>query len=254
MINQSNSDNGSNILSAWVALEVLAPQTYQKPESLAGGNVRLISFLDDKIDKMPWDSPKKPLKPGNQIFYQVVIGTISFKHAILLLIEKYKDGNLEHPSSASETVVASVTVDQNGIVTNGDSIVISSFGWAIHQVLNDKLKHIKNWASVEATVRADLSNILRKTDEHGKELPLNISTINEAYNYLKDTLKIPLDIISNKKFTVKVFFELRKRMDPPQPLLLNSFFLKDLARSVHLITSGNAPANLLKYLGLRKPE
>ncbi|RYE05738.1 MAG: hypothetical protein EOP33_00495 [Rickettsiaceae bacterium] len=258
-MNEVNSSNGVNILASWVALEVLSPHAYKKIEDLAyNRDITLITVINEENKKFPWQNQQKPFQKGLKIFYQVIIGTINFNNAILTLIEKYQDKDFEFPTSESECIVASVTVDEHGLIVGNDSIVVSSFGWAIYQALNDKLICTKDWLVAEASIIKSLITILYNVDEKGLAIPLNIEIINKAYDFLKSALKIPQKAITNKIFTVKVktFYKyaVSRRIEPPQPPLLNSFFLKDLAKAIHLIDTKSAPESLLKYLGLSKPQ
>jgi hypothetical protein len=46
-------DRTEDILSAWIALEVLSPQTYRKPSDMADGDERRIARLE-KTRQLPW--------------------------------------------------------------------------------------------------------------------------------------------------------------------------------------------------------
>src|SRR5690606_20157356 len=62
-------NNPVDILSAWIALEVLSPQTFRKPEDLAqGGDARLIRTFQNK---MPWENGGEPSRPNFRLYYQI---------------------------------------------------------------------------------------------------------------------------------------------------------------------------------------
>jgi len=63
------------ILDAWIALEVLSPQTFDKPEDLVDGDrQRLARF--DKRPRLPWEDGGERARPSTRLFYQVVLGAI----------------------------------------------------------------------------------------------------------------------------------------------------------------------------------
>src|SRR5215475_13267692 len=100
------------ILSAWTALEVLSPNSYDKPEDLADGDEsRVARFTQTSL---PWELSETPKQnkrvsphdsrrshhssePGEtpqqnkRLYYQVILGSIRMQHAIDYLFAKYKD-------------------------------------------------------------------------------------------------------------------------------------------------------------------
>jgi hypothetical protein len=69
----------TSILDAWTALEVLAPQTFKRPEALAGGDRRAIASL---VEKLSWEGAGEKARPNTRLFYQVVLGTVDFDAAV----------------------------------------------------------------------------------------------------------------------------------------------------------------------------
>jgi len=243
-------NNPVDILSAWIALEVLSPQTFRKPEDLAqGGDARLIRTFQNK---MPWENGGEPSRPNFRLYYQIVIGTINMDRATNALLEIYADGRAERPGARGEAILAVAVVDRMGRLVDPPAVSISSFGWALPQALSGNLSDLGNWTDVEARLIFSLEKVLREVDEDGNPIPLNKNSISAAYQYLVHALSLPEELVSNTCFAVKTF-EFFKNPDPPDPLLLNSFFLNDLIRAKQSLTEGKATENLNRYLGVVQP-
>lgn len=60
-------------------------------------------------------------------------------------------------------------------------------------------------------------------------------------------------MIEPPTFALKVFHHFKART-PPEPSLLNSFYLEDLAKASELIAAGNAGVGLLRYMGIGRPD
>jgi hypothetical protein len=85
-----------------------------------------------------------------------------------------------------------------------------------------------------------------------KALPLNNRVLGTAYKYLIDTLALSPDWVDAPSFAIRRY-EYFKNDDPPDPSLLNSFFLNDLQTVKELYKNDKLTANLESYLGLATP-
>ena len=65
-------------------------------------------------------------------------------------------------------------------------------------------------------------------------------------------LGVPADLVEAPSFAIRSY-QHYKNPDPPEPLLLNSFFLGDLAAAGDLFLRGAATPNLQRYLGASRP-
>jgi len=250
---QLTKEEGLNVLKAWTALEVLSPQSFTKIESLAGGDPLLVVFLDKGL--LPWQKNKKEIKPKIRLFYQIIIGTINLEKAFQALINKYGENGVEETISIQgEAIMGLVTVDHDGyLIKDSGSVSISSFAWGVPQALDDTLENLSNWSAVESDMLRKFYSTLLEKDETGKILPLTKSALDNAYHCLIESLKIPEYLTINKKFAIKKYEPLSSN-EPPQPLLLNSFYLGDLARAKSLIAQDQASENLQRYLGMKSPS
>ena len=55
-------NNVSDILSTWIALEVLSPQTFYSPKDLAGGKEASIARFT--FNQLPWEGEGEKPKPN----------------------------------------------------------------------------------------------------------------------------------------------------------------------------------------------
>lgn len=269
--NPINLKEALNVLSAWTALEVLSPNSFRRPEELNNNDIKSVILFQDE-DDLPWEGEIN-LPPDNKnIFYQVIIGTLDLEKCMEALIEKYGDEDIEIPPMKGEAVIGLVVVDIFGCpVIDKKAVSLSSFAWGVPQALSDNLKTLSEWPSQENEILEEFNKIFFP---EGCSLPLNKNTLNLAYDFLVETLKIPLDLANDRKFGLRIYKtikkdkkdnknkENKKEQDAssfldegrsPWPLLINSFFLKDLALAKDLILKGEAPQNFLRYLGVRPP-
>jgi hypothetical protein len=242
-----------SVLDSWIALEVLAPQTFKRPETLApGGDRRAVASLSEKL---PWEGLGEKARPNTRLFYQVVLGTVDFGAAVERLLSVYADSRVERPSARGEAILAAVTINRNGRLVEKPAAAVSSFAWGVPRALRADLTSLATWRSEEEELTDALDEILRnsegvKDDEDGPALDWN--TILKAYGWLLDRLGLPRELTRPPSFAIRVYPSFRSS-DSPEPLLLNSFFLRDLTTARTMFSEGRATANLRLYLGDQMP-
>lgn len=252
MTEKLSRQEARNVLSAWTALEVLSPQSFNKKEDLTAGNKKLIA--DFVGDYLPWEQGGEQLIENTKLFYQVIIGTINFRKAASLLLKKYSDDNAELPATSEQSIIAVVLIDQNGrLIKDVPSVAISSFAWGVPKALQGNLKELSAWTNKEPSLLEGLDEFLRRIDENGNYVALTKNILNETYRYLLETLKLPSEITAPNFFAVKVY-ERKADAEPPLPLLLNSFYLNDLIKADSFIEKKVSVKNLEKYLGITIPD
>jgi|CXWL01.1.fsa_nt_gi energy-coupling factor transporter ATP-binding protein EcfA2 len=243
------------ILSAWTALEVLSPPSYIRPEDFAGGDRTRVAPLVLGESKLPWERGEG-LRPNLRLYYQIVFGSIELAPAVEQLIERYGDSREEKPGVRGKAVLAVVAVDRQGQLVESPAVGISSFGWGVMSALNGKLADLARWPEIESQLVEQIEKLLlgvRKGDEDQKELrkrPLTHAALFAAYHKLVQELKLPTEWVEPPEFAIRSY----AYYNDPEPLLLNSFFLQDLALARKLFKEGKAPNNLKRYLGLDRPR
>ncbi|MCS7080349.1 MAG: AAA domain-containing protein [Chloracidobacterium sp.] len=259
-----------DILSAWIALEVLSPLTYRCPEDLANGipervaEVNLQDLAKDDSErvtgheKLPWEK-NESLRKGYRLYYQIILGSICMEKAVKRLTSKYSDTRPEEPSVRGEAALAIVVVDDEGQLAGPSAVVISSFGWGLMTALEGNLEELANWPAVEPELVKRVKDTLlgMATKDKNQEKPGTLSLTGKAllaaYEVLVRELKLPEYLVEPPKFAIRSYVN-QKDPNPPEPLLCNSFFLEDLVFARSLFSFGKAPKNLLRYLGVEQPQ
>lgn len=238
-----------SILSAWIALEVLSPQTFRKFEDLASGD-RSLTRIDTA--ELPWERGEKS-RPNRRLYYQIVLGAIRIEPAMELLVERYGDSRIEKPSPPGNAALAVVIVDQQGRLTDSSAVAVSSFGWGVMAALNGHLNDLALWPKMESQLVASVENILRnKFSEHAaSSQPITRHGLTAAYEYLIATLELPAEWMQPPEFAIRSYTHF-KDPNPPEPILLNSFFLADLSLAKVLFVNDETPHNLRRYLGVER--
>lgn len=246
-----NYSNPEAVLNAWTAMEVLSPATFRKPETLCGGNPR--SVIRFSRGTMPWQDGSKRYRKGYRLYYQIILGTISMEPAIEALLKVYTDTRAQRPASRGEAVLASVMVDSEGRLAGQNPVVISSFGWGVPVALAGDLRRLEQWPLAEQQLVKALATKLAIQDDEGNALPLEAGNIFDAFIWLTRSLGLN-DALVNKPSLALCMYQWNSLPDAPDPALLNSFFLKDLARAKMFAQKDALPDTLKRYLGVIMPK
>ncbi len=245
------TNDPEDILRTWTALEVLSPQGYRRETDLVAGEKSRIALLDDS--ELPWEKGEKS-RPKKRLYYELILGAVALAPAVDALLEIYSDNRPDTPSMKGYSPVASIVLNKEGCPLEEDnSFVISSFAWGVPTVLQGSLKELANWPSKEKMLMAQFRERLIRRDRAGEILPLTKKHIDELFQYL-------VEILNLHKLEVKApYFALRRyeyfaSKTPPEPGLLNSFFLEDLSIARVHAQNGTLPHALRHYLGVNKPS
>jgi hypothetical protein len=240
-----------SILSAWIALEVLSPQTFRKPEDLISGDRSLT-----RIDKpeLPWERGEMS-RPNRRLYYQIVLGAIRMEPAMELLVERYGDTRIDKPSASGNAALAVVIVDQQGRLTDSSAVAVSSFGWGVMAALNGDLDDLALWPKMNSQLVVNVENILRNRviEDADSNKPITREGLTAAYEYLLATFELPVEWMHPPEFAIRSYTHFRDP-NPPEPILLNSFFLADLLLAKVLFANDETTDNLRRYLGVERPK
>ncbi|MCL2892825.1 DEAD/DEAH box helicase [Brenneria tiliae] len=245
-------DAPESLLSAWIAFEALAPQTYRRPEDLANGDKRCVAKIS--YGSLPWEKKEKSL-PKKNLFYQITLGSISMAQATEALIKVFGDNEeeLRRPPAREKAAIAAIVVDSNGIIVGEKSTAISSFAWALHYALQRRLDALADWPSLESELVSKLEDFFQHYDKNEKILPVNSKMISAAWAWLQKEFSLVPEMVEGPNFAVRIYQSFKIKT-PPEASLLNSFFLHDLSLVLSQVKKGNIPFILKQYLGLSKPE
>lgn len=235
-------------ITAWTVQEALSPQTYRAPVDLTqDGDPSCVVALSST--GLPWVTGETPRR-GCKLYYQVQLGALRMRDAIQALVTalepNYEEAVLRLENSRA--AIAVIQVDAQGCLLPERAIALSSFAWAVPQVIRQTPRSWGSWAEVEANYSEQLFKHLARTDEHGNPVPLTQDLIERAFIWLVRKYDLPRNLIEAPSFAIRIHHPARSRT-PPDPPLLNSFFLGDLERAATQVANRNLPTGLRYYVG-----
>jgi hypothetical protein len=249
------------VLSSWIALEVLSPQSFRKPEDLVAGDKYRIANISRGA--LPWENGGERSRKNYRMYYQIVLGTVQMPPSIEGLLKVYTDTRNERPQARGESVIATVIVDKDGkpscaLDKDGRPILdtmvnISSFAWGLPIAMAGDLKSLGNWSQIEGQLHSALASRLWRVDDEGEPIPLSSIDISTAYEWLIKELNLSQALCDKPAIALRTY-QYFKNEGPPETLLLNSFYLDDLSKAKTMFADGDAPENLRRYLADIVPE
>lgn len=238
-------------LRAWTALEVLSPSSFRRETDLVGADKSLLAKFSK--DGVPWETEEKS-RPNKRLFYEVYIGTIEMAPAVEALLNVYADKRAEKPSLRGASPIATVIVNKEGQPLEEEtSATISSFAWGVPVALQGDLKRLADWPQQHGALLKEFRLQLILRDKDDKVVPLTRRHIERLYDFLVGKLNLQNLETKRPYFAVRRF-EHYKSKTPPEPSLLNSFFLEDLAAARSLASQSKLPGALKHYLGDARPN
>ncbi len=245
----TNTPDG--ILSAWIALEVLSPPTFTRPEDLPGVERGDIATIAEDV---PWERGEQS-RPNKRLYYEVILGSVKFEPALARLLERYADTRPDRPTPRERAILATVLVDRAGRLIASPAVAISSFAWGVMTALDGELTDLARWPDVERDLVKRVEAKLRTFtvgEEQGAR-PLTRDALLQTYRALVEALRLPPELVEPPTFAIRsyVYF---KETNPPDAQILNSFFLKDLDSARQQFRAGCAPETLHRYLASIPPE
>lgn len=244
------ANDPQDILRAWTVLEVLSPATFRKPADLAGGDMRRIARFDRGL---PWAGGAAKGPPGARLYFQIVLGSVVMQPAIDGLLQRFADNRPERPQARGETPLAVIIVDREGRPIPDACAVVSSFGWGLPLALAGDPASLSRWSEEEDRIQTTLHERLYREGEDGKPIPLDEAAITSAWRWLVERFGLDGAMLKPPSFAVRSTVSF-KSSGPPEALLLNSFFLKDIGKAAALFAKNEAPDTLKRFLGAMLPE
>jgi energy-coupling factor transporter ATP-binding protein EcfA2 len=246
----------SALINAWLTLEALAPRALPNAVEAAAQRRRLIRL---EREGAPWLRPQPatlPLaaqvNPDDQresTFWILYLGELDLRAASEALLKIFPDPHAsERTGFSGSAALAAVVLDSHGKPLL-ERLTVASFGWSYGQVLAGQLKQLGRFPEEEKELRSQLRKKLSVLDEAGQTLPLTRDSITEVTTWLVETLGLPSRQVNVQGVTVQVVQRGRAAEEPPEPELLNSFFLEDLVHVEEACRKNRAGAALRRYLG-----
>lgn len=230
------------VLEAWTALEVLSPQSFDRPQDLAPGESRVV---DIDATTLPWQGGRHG-KRDRKTFYQLSLGELRLGPSFEAIQTRYAEDVPDRPTSRASALLGVVVCDSKG-VPQRHRVAVSSFGWALSAVLAGQLRGLGQWREAELRLKEGLEERLHRTDPEGQPRPLDHATLSSIHSWLVQKLRLSQEWVRPPSFSICVH-QYSFIQEAPDPLILNSFFLADLIRAGQLMKSGQAPLALRRYL------
>lgn len=244
------TNKATDILSAWTALEVLSPQGFKKETDIVPDD-RTSVMMFERND-LPWEITQKS-RPNKRLYFELYFGTVTMAPAVESLLKVYSDNRPERPSVRGYSPIASVILDKTGRPLEEDeSAAISSFAWGVPVALMGDLRKLGDWTRQERILTAAFRERLIRRDRQNEIVPLTKAHIREVFEWLYNTLGLSVIETREPYFAVKRF-EWIGNKNPPEPNLMNSFYLEDLAAARSLVDGNRVPRALSHYLGINSP-
>lgn len=240
-----------DILRAWTALEVLSPQGYKREADLVAGDNSKIARFDER--DLPWNLGEKS-RPKKRLYFELILGSVALAPAVEELLKLYSDDRPDKPSMMGYCPIASILLDKEGRPLEEDtSTAISSFAWGVPIALQGDLRSLADWPQQERQLLGDFRKRLIKRDRNDEVVPLTKKHIKELFDHLVHSLNLTGHEIKAPYFALRRF-EFFASKTPPEPGLLNSFFLEDLSQARILESKNGLPYALKHYLGVATPS
>ncbi|KAF1015549.1 MAG: hypothetical protein GAK31_01023 [Stenotrophomonas maltophilia] len=246
-VNYANHAPG--ILDAWSALEVLSPTTFKRRAELASNITQNIVSIGPGL---PWDDGSARSKPNFKVYFHIILGTLAAEPAFGKLLTRFQDARPNPPNIKGEVVLASILVDKDGLLAGEMPVSLSAFGWGLPMALSGSLQRLAAWTQEEGRLIEGLTKQLRP-DPSGTDTPIAYTTLQKAFSWLVQILGLPADLVQGPQFAVAAYMGFRSSL-VPDPLLLNSFFLRDLAQAKDRAMRKKLPPALARFLGQTKPS
>lgn len=239
----------TDIVDAWSALEVLSPTTFKRRAELAGNVAQNIVPIGPGL---PWDGGSARSRPNFKVYFHVILGTLSAESAFGSLLTRFQDARVNPPNIKGDVVLASLLVDKDGMLAGEMPVSLSAFGWGLPVALRGSLRSLAAWTQEEARLVEGLTRRLRP-DPSGTDTPLTFDTLQASFAWLVQTLGLPAELVRGPEFAVAAYMGFRSSL-VPDPLLLNSFFLRDLAQARDRAARNKLPGTLGRFLGQIPPS
>jgi hypothetical protein len=245
------TNDPQNILRTWTAIEVLSPQGYRRETDLvAGDKFKIARFKDSAL---PWTQGERS-RPKKRLYYELILGAIALGPAIESLLKVYADRRPDKPSIRGHCPIASILLDKDGRpLEEENSVAISSFAWGVPIALKGDLKVLAEWPHSEKGLKDAFRKVLIRRDRQDDVLPLTKRHIDELFRFVVDTMGLHALEVKSPYFALRRY-EYYASKTPPEPGLLNSFFLEDLATARTQAQNGTLPHALKHYLAVEKPS
>lgn len=241
----------NNILSAWLTTEVLAPQSLPNAQELEAINRKLVRL--DEVPE-PWND-KKFWKKGKEtsVFWMVYLGELNLSKAVESILKAFPDESADEKSDIrGNTTLAVIVLDSKGCPVK-DKTFLSSFAWGYGKVRAGKLKELAEFVDAERAIKSKIEDLIIRQNDQGENQAVSVADINRVTNWLMNELNIPHEEVLSPGCSVRVP-QYSLYSEPPEPELLNSFFINDIFEIRNSFSNGNVGKALKTYMALNEGQ
>jgi hypothetical protein len=108
----------------------------------------------------------------------------------------FGDARIERPAARGRAVLAVILVDREGRVVEDPAVALSSFGWGVPRAATSaNLEALAEWPLAEPVLANRLAKLVRREDEDGRQLPLDVDRIRQAFDWLVSALELPEELV-----------------------------------------------------------
>ncbi|UNC16454.1 hypothetical protein FE249_19945 (plasmid) [Acidiphilium multivorum] len=264
---------GLAVLDAWIAAEVLTPETVKDLKDIVAGRERDMAALDLVYgDALPWEDgypeTEFPSLRAGYLAYDVIFGSIPEAKAAVRLEEVYGQSFGDGAAGSGISILATLRVAPNGTLDLKDGVSpfsVSAYGWGLVRALNRDLGAMPGWKHAAADISKSFRDLF---DDRFKDKPIDKAAILEIYYWMLDSLGFDEKLVSRPSRESDVVSKPAKvigyyqRVSPdgtpvpkqrmPDALIMNSFFLSDLLDARRDLAKGIEQPLLDRYLGVKE--
>lgn len=226
-------------------MEVLSPQKMPEAKDFMGQSRQLVNL--DEIPH-PWAERRYALRgKEKEVYWIVYLGKLDLTEAMEDILRRFPYEHAdERIGRQGHGPIAVIVVDEEGKPGAG-GIFLSSFAWGYGQVRQGKLRELAQFPLEERRIAAILREKLVFQDDKGSILPLDSNRSANLVEWLVGELDLPREFVSPSGVAIRA--PLYSGMyDPPEPELLNSFYIEDINRIRSEAVGGKIGAGLAAYL------
>lgn len=236
-----------SVLAAWLTLEVLTPQALpdaRELETIGRTLVRLEEYPEPWKEQRYWRHGKE-----RTVHWMVYLGELDLEKATKTMLNKYPEEAVDERADVrGNTTLAVMVVDNQGRPAEGNTF-LSGFAWGYGQVRAGRLKGLAAFPEAERAIKMELEKRLVRQDEEGQILPLSYGDIQAAIGWLIKVLNLLDEEVIRPGIAIRVP-QWGLYNEPPEPEILNSFFITDLAKTRTAFDCRHVGKALSAYMGV----
>lgn len=231
------------LLSCWHKLEHYTPAELPKDKS-----------VKQLQEKLPWNLPLTSKDEKKTIVYTIYIDVHPLSSALEFVRDYFQDESLIVEVNKSLMYYASLKLNEQGRYIQ-NSLGISTFPWALHQLEKGKLQS-DSWSE---SFQMMCTNLLEYLEQNRNELEddfisyfsevQTLDNLQEIQSIIRNRLGWRTDFAGNIYMKAdEVYKSAIKEDDSSNSDLLNSFFISDIERVISAFQNGQVGKSVRDYI------